>query len=206
MAQPPRTALLDRLAFGISAVSSPFLVLPLFLTLLAFRAAPSHALAVRWTALAVAGMVGVPLGYIVVEVRRGHLTDIHVKLREQRRGPFIAAIGGCAVAALLLLLDGAAPVLVLAALAAVANGLVFLAVTLRWKISMHPSILTACALMGGRLIAGPCYLVLLALPLVVWARVRRQRHTVAQGAAAIAASASITWAMTEVWLRRFATG
>jgi hypothetical protein len=191
---------LDRLAFAISAVASPFLVLPGFLFLLAVHSAPSVAVALRWSGLAAAGMVGVPLGFILVEMARGRVTDVHVRLREQRRGPFIAAIVGCGVSTALLAMADAADAMVLAASAAVVNGLFFLGVTLRWKISMHPSILTACALMAGALVAPGWYATLATVPVVVWARVRRHRHTWAQGGAAIVVSALITALMLRVYL------
>ena len=90
--------------------------------------------------------------------------------------------------------------MILAAAAAVANGLLFLAVTLRWKISMHPSTLTACALMAGRLVHPAWLLALASLPLLLWARVRRGRHTWGQGAAAIVLAAVVTELFVETYL------
>ncbi|MBI5832554.1 MAG: hypothetical protein HZB16_09645 [Armatimonadetes bacterium] len=197
---PPSSTRADKLAFVVSAVASPFLVLPVFLFILAVHTCGTLRAAVYQSAVATAGMVIVPAGYVLRGVRTGAVTDVHVQMREQRRGPFIAAIAGCALAVVLLALIRAEPPLILAAAAAVANGLLFLAITLRWKISMHPSTLTACALMAGRLVHPLWLLALVTLPLVLWARVRRGRHTWGQGAAAITLAAGVTELFVEAYL------
>jgi hypothetical protein len=183
---------LDRLALALSAAASPFVTLPLFLLLLAAHEAASPAQTLHWTLVAAGGMVGAPLLYVLSLWRRGLVTDPHVQRREQRGAPFMAAIAGCAAAAIALAAIEAAPALVLAAGAAALNGLAFGAVTRRWKISMHGSVYLACGLMAGWLVNPWWYLVLLGLPAVVWARVRRGRHNWAQGVAAIALAAGIT--------------
>jgi len=197
---PPSTCRADRLAFAVSAVASPFLVLPAFLLILALHTAASVGQALFWSALSSFGMVVIPAGYVVYGVRSGTVTDVHVQMREQRRGPFIAAIAGCALATVLLAAVRAAPPMVLAAAAAVANGLLFLAITLRWKISMHPSTLTACELMAGRLVYPVWLVALLTLPLLLWARVHRGRHTWGQGAAAVLLAGAVTEVFVEVYL------
>ena len=190
-ATPPATVS-DRLAFAVSAAGSPFVVLPLFLILLAFHDAASRSQALLWSGVAVGGMVGAPLAYVLIAWRRGLVTDVHVRLREQRQGPFAAAIGGCLLSTLALAAIHASPALVLAAAAAFLNGLVFQAVTLRWKISMHGSVYLACALMAGRLVGSHWYWALLGVPVVIWARVRRGRHTTAQATVAVLLAGAIT--------------
>jgi hypothetical protein len=194
----------DRLALAVSGAGSPFVVLPLFLALLARHEAASRAQAALWSGVAVGGMVGAPLIYVLLAWRRGLVTDLHVRRREQRQGPFAAAIAGCALSALALQAVGASPALVLAAAAAFLNGLVFLAVTLRWKISMHGSVYLACALMAGRLVAPSWYWALLGVPLVMWARVRRGRHTIAQATVAVLLAGAITMACLWVYTTRCA--
>lgn len=198
--QPTAPRVADRLAWLVSAAASPFLVLALFLGLLAWHLAPTPGIAARWAALAIGGIVAVPAVYVVWAVLAGHITDVHVQLREQRAAPFVAAIAGCGLSAALLLASNAHPELVLASLAALVNGLLFLAVTLRWKIAMHPAILTACAVMAGQLIAPQWYWALLAVPLVIWARLQRRRHTLAQCLTGTVLAGAATWAMTGLYL------
>ncbi len=203
LSQPPAETTADprdRVAFLISGAASPYVVLPLFILLMTAEWAPGWREAVLWAAVGSACVVGLPLGYIAIGVRRGRLTDIHVQLREQRGGPFLAALFGAALAGLGLHLLGAPDALVLAAAAVVLNGAVFALITRRWKISMHPSVLAACAVLAGRTVAAGWFVLLAAVPLVIWARVRRGRHNWAQGAVASLLAVLLTAGLLEGWL------
>lgn len=189
----------DRLAFVISALASPYLVIPAFIVVVAASVAESARQALSWAVVGGAGVVGVPLLYILVGVRRGQLTDIHVRLREQRRGPFLAALIGAACSALGLHAIGSPEALQLGAWATVINGLAFALVTRRWKISLHPAALTACVVLAGSTVAASWYWTLTALPAVIWARVRRRRHTWAQGLVASLLAALLTGLTVAGW-------
>ena len=190
----------DRFALAVSAGCSPYVVLPVFIGLLAVERTPDARQAWLWGGISACGLVGVPLLYIGLGVARGTLSDIHIDRREQRRGPFLAAMLGAALAALLLDLTHAPLEFPLAAAAMVLNGALFLLISMWWKISVHPSVLAACAVLTGILVS-PTYLwVLLAVPVVIWARVRRQRHSWAQGLLATVLSAGTTGAMVYIYV------
>ncbi|NWG75254.1 MAG: hypothetical protein HXY24_11705 [Rubrivivax sp.] len=189
----------DRAAFLLSAVASPYLILPAFILLLVGSVASDIREAVLWAGVGGAGVVGVPLLYTVVGVRQARLTDLHVRLREQRKGPFVAALVGAALSAVGLRLVGAPAPLLLGAVATVVNGLLFALITRRWKISLHPAVLAACGVLAGGTVGPSWYLTLAAVPAVIWARVRRRRHTWAQGWVASLLAAAVTGALVAGW-------
>lgn len=182
----------DWLAFLVSAVASPFLVLPGYITALIVRQPFTLGQALLWALVAIGGIVGVPLVYILIGLRRGIFTDLHLREREQRRGPFMAALVGAGFAAVVLRYIDAPLAVQLGAAAVLLNGALFAAISQHWKISLHPSTLAACVVIGGMTSGPRWYWGLAPVPLVMWARVHRGRHNWAQGFAAVTLAVSLT--------------
>ena len=125
-------------------------------------------------------LAGVPLAYVLMLVQRGRVTDIHLPLRRERRGP-IAVTLIAAVAAIVVARELAAPrLLQQVLLAALLQTLLLGLITLWWQISFHTA---AAALFAGVAVVlwGPSASPLLLLvALIGWARVELDRHTLAQ--------------------------
>lgn len=174
MNEKPRNWL-DHLALLLSILLSPFLCVPYFCVVFAQATARSTAEFYALAALCTVLSIGVPLIYISVAVYRGHITDLHVRLKEQRRGPFRAGMWGMGTLVLTLWLTGAPPRLTHLSGVLFAQIFPFEMISRNWKISMHTAVLAAC-LAGCIEIAGwspHCLWVLLPLS---WARHRRGRH------------------------------
>ncbi len=186
-------------AATISVAASPFLVLPLFAGLITARYSPDIGRFLLWTALSGFFSTGITLLYIVVRVRSGQISDIHVMHREQRGGPFGVALASSAAGALVLHLVGAPLPVVVLGVATVANGVVFALITLRWKISMHPSVFAAAVLSAAYLLDGAWAWLLALLPVIVWARIRRTRHSAAQGIVAVGLALAITFLILQLF-------
>ncbi|PZF97138.1 phosphatase PAP2 family protein [Micromonospora deserti] len=168
-----------RVARLVTELTAPAVLVSLLTMAVAWHSARgAHGLA--WGLLATLFVSGIPFAYIVGGVRRGRLTDHHVGLREQRRVPLL--IGLCSVAAglaLLAALGAPRPVLALAA-AGVAGLAVAVAVSHRWKMSIHSAV-AAGTVVVLVLTFGVRLLVTAPLLLVVgWSRVRLRDHTPAQ--------------------------
>lgn len=191
----PGRARTDSLAFVISALASPFLVMPLFAVLITAHYAPDPGRFALWAGVAAFFSTGVPLAYIGISVRAGTITDIHVMRREQRSGPFVVALFSSGTGAAVLHLIGAPMQLVVLGLCIVVNGIAFALITLRWKISMHPSVYAASVLAAVFLLDARCAWLLAFLPAIIWARVRRTRHSAAQGVVATLLAGAITLAV-----------
>lgn len=188
-----RTSFRDRLAFLISALASPFLILPAFTLALTARLSGGRwGLLLLWTAVAAFFTTVIPFLYIAIGVRAGWITDLHVMRRDQRSRPFVAALVSSAVGTAVLHWIGAPLPLVVLGVGIVANGIVFALITLRWKISMHPSVFTACVLCCTFMINTGWAWLLFFVPAIIWARIQRTRHSAAQGIAAVLVSALVT--------------
>ena len=133
-----------------------------------------------WTGLYVFIVMGVPTLYIIRLVRRGLVTDFHLRVREQRLKPNLM-IAGCSIAGWLLLLAGNAPypLIVLAGIGVIQTTLL-LAITTKWKISGHSMGIASFAILVWSIYGSVAFPVLFTIPLVAWARLRLKRHTLLQ--------------------------
>ncbi|MEQ8768169.1 MAG: hypothetical protein RL885_29970 [Planctomycetota bacterium] len=168
----------DRFAHHVSLVLSP----PIAMMAAAFLTHGSVEAAGGWWAPFVfcAGAIFVPMALLVYWVRRGVISDLDVGRREQRTRPFAAAlIGATAGAAALWLLEAPSP-LVRFALAYVLVTAVLFLVSLRWKISVHGAAIASLSVVLSQQWGMRAELAVLLVVLVAWARVRLERHTVAQ--------------------------
>ena len=170
------------LAFALSAVLSPYLVIPVgTVGIVASQEIARHTL-LFWTLLSVFFSTGIPALYVVWQMILGNIGDVHVMEREQRGGPFLVAIFSSALGAWALKQCGApSPVWSLGVVLSV-NGVVMLWITSFWKISIHVAVLSATVLASLILIPGiPKRQLLLLIPALIWARVTRGKHSIWQG-------------------------
>jgi len=167
---------LDFLALFLSAVLSPFLCVPYFCTVFARATARSDSEFYLLAALCICLSIGVPALYISWHVYRGNITDIHVRLREQRKGPFRAGMAGLGLLSLSLWGLGAPVRLTQLSGLLFAQSFLFEMISRTWKISMHTSVLAAC-LAGCIELAGWSSGCLLTIVPLCWARNYRGRHT-----------------------------
>jgi hypothetical protein len=173
-------------ALALSVVSSPFVVTPVTVTLVVLALHPAAEQLPLYAAICVVCGAGVPFFYILWLWSRGRISDLHVAIREQRGGPFVATLASGAVGVGLLHAAHAPRQLVALGCVYLVLGGVLALVSLRWKISVHIAVLvagvTALALIGYP----SAFWALLALPVVVWARIYRHKHTLAQVLAPVA--------------------
>lgn len=168
------------LAWLLSGLLSPFVLTPIFAALFIIELSPSRSEFLKLYFICVGCSAGIPAAYIGLNVYTGRITDMHVQLLEQRRGPFLAGLVGLFLQAVALWWVQAPLPLLVYAWAIFLGSIVFAKISLRWKISVHTGGLSAC-LAGAMVILGwsPWWLMLQG-PLI-WARARRKRHHLAQG-------------------------
>jgi hypothetical protein len=168
----------------ISGITSPFLVVFVFgLWTIAASVQNVHDFLV-FGGLCVLLLSLLPFFYILAEVKLGRITDIHVALREQRTTPFIVATVGAIILAVTYKVLGAPNNLFALAIALVVSGVVFGIISGFWKISIHAAAYTGAVVIVGYIINFHLLLLLLLLPLVIWARLVRKKHDVLQASVA----------------------
>ncbi|MGQ9730053.1 MAG: hypothetical protein ACUVX8_02150 [Candidatus Zipacnadales bacterium] len=192
----------DAAAFVISALTSPFLVCAVAAGALAMRLAPAWGATLLW-GIFTSLFAGV-LPFLLVSwlCHCGQVADLHVANRRQRWIPLGASVLSGLFGLLALWLFGAPPKLYALTVAYVANAAVFTLISFVWKASVHAGVyagaFTACAL-----VVGPSWWTGLAgIPLVVWARARRGRHTICQGvvgAVVALVTTVIAYRLTVIW-------
>lgn len=173
-------SLKDKSAEVISFLFSPPLVLGAFFVFLTFYFADDCYTAFLWLLVALIFLVLLPSAYILRQFRQGKISDWHLENREERLLPFIFTLGATLVATIIFyFLSTARPILAFLVAGIFAASALTL-ITIFWKISAHTStlagIVTAVVLFTG---GSWWWLYVLLIP-IIWARMARQRHTLAQ--------------------------
>ncbi|SCL16110.1 phosphatase PAP2 family protein [Micromonospora inyonensis] len=164
----------------VTEATAPAVLVTVLLVTVGWRSAPTGLGGLGWGLLATVFASGIPIAYILGGVRRGRLTDHHVRIREQRRIPLLVGLASAAGGlALLAALGAPRPVLALVA-AGVIGLVVASSVSHWWKMSIHSAVAAGALVVlastfGPRLLVGSPLLVL-----VGWSRVRLGNHTVGQ--------------------------
>ena len=118
----------------------------------------------------------IPISYLVIEIRRGNITNFHMRLREQRIRPMTVGLV-CVTLAWVIMWVGSAPyALIVFAGIGILQTAFLLLVTLRWKISGHSMTIAGVAVFFYGTLGSASAPILLTIPLVAWARVRLSRH------------------------------
>lgn len=176
----PREGTRRRIARLITEVGAPAPLALVTLTVVAWDTAASTGAAARWALLAALFAPIVPWLHLERQVRRGKVTDRHVRLRAQRRGFFFftLACGALALAALVLL--GAPRAMLGLICAGIAGLLVAFAISLVWKISLHTGVAAGIVVVLAELFGWPLLALALGVVGIGWARVELGDHTRAQ--------------------------
>ncbi len=173
----------ERLSWArlVSNLLSPPVIWAAMAFPIAFRDAHTQQQAIMW-ALIYCGLVCIlPLVYVAVMVKRGKITDLHMKVRQQRMLPFIVSIVCTSIAWWVLRFMGAPAVVPLFALFSLAQIAVIAVITLVWQISMHAMSITGAVVAAFTFFGViPALLLLPLIVLVGAARLKLERHTLAQ--------------------------
>jgi hypothetical protein len=169
----------ERLASLVSNVAAPPVLAVLSAVLLVMNS--TEAGVWQWAALFGVTAVLVPSAYVLWEVLRGRISDIHVPLREQRMRPLAVALACTLLVLGFFIWWPAPPDFRMLALAYGLQAVLFFVITLRWKISLHSAAAGSLTALGWMAMSNTgVALVALSVPVIAWSRVRLHRHTTAQ--------------------------
>ncbi len=164
-----------RLARLVSNVINP---IPVIAVILLVLAGMTHAW--KWAAVYIVGAIVLPGAYIFWLLRRGIVSDFNVRNREERMNPMIFTVVTTVLSWLGLKLGGAPDEMVELAFVGIFITVLLLLITLYWKISIHTTAISALSIFLGTLFGWLASPALLMIPLVAWARVRTNSHTLRQ--------------------------
>lgn len=183
-----------RLAHIISLVCLPPLLAIATLVALCSHAIPDPGQAARVALVSSLFIAVGPSAYVAYLLKR-HKIDGGVELehREERLRPYLVGAGSCALGLVVLVRLSAPRSVTALALSYATNALVLAMITQRWKISAHAA---GAAMPLTALLStfGTSALPLAVIvPMVCWARVKAQMHTVAQVCAGALLGFLLTW-------------
>lgn len=167
-----------RIAFVISQVASPPMQALAGIVLVGLELRSGAAWV--WLGFFLLAAVLAPLFYVLLSIRRGKVSDLDLRTREQRTGPMLVTIGSLTLASLIIWLAGAPRLMVILALACSAEMVALFLVTRRWKISMHSAAAAGIAVIAWNLLGSTSWPFMVLVVLVAWSRVRLRQHSVAQ--------------------------
>lgn len=168
------------IAFGISAVLSPYAAAAIFITLVIYQYAQNLNQFLPWMLTFFVFAIIVPGFYILWQLEAKNIQDIHMAKLSERKIPFlIAAVSSVVGAIILYYLHAARPVFVISVVYAV-NTVVIAIITQFWKISVHTGMFASIATITLVIFGTQFWWLYLFLIPLSWARVFRRRHTIWQ--------------------------
>lgn len=183
-----------RLAHIISLVCLPPLLAMATLVALCSHAIPDPAEAAR-VALVSSFFIAVgPSAYVAYLLKNHKINGgVDLELKEERLRVYLAGAASCALGLLVLVRLSAPRSVTALALSYATNALVLALITQRWKISAHAAgaAMPLTALLNA--FGTPVLPLAVIVPMVCWARVKSQMHSVAQVCAGALLGSVLTW-------------
>ncbi len=168
-------------AWLVSHVLSPPIVWAALVCVIAFRDAASQEQALLWAAAYGVFVCLLPGLYILWLVRRGMVTDVHLRRRQERPRVLLISAACAGLAWWTLRWLGAPPAIPLVAVMTLALLAITTLISLVWQISLHATSISAAIIATGAFFGiVPALLVLPLALLVAAARLNLKRHTPAE--------------------------
>jgi hypothetical protein len=121
-----------------------------------------------------------PLVYLVYLMRKGEVSDFHMRERAERIKPMTFILVTFSSLSLIFYFGNAPYILQIFTYVGALQAVVMLLITLKWKISGHGAGAAAFALLLWALYGAAAAPAFLFIPVVIWARVYTDRHDLPQ--------------------------
>jgi membrane-associated phospholipid phosphatase len=181
-----------RFARTVTEAFAPAVLAAAMVVVFALSGAGSLRAGVGWALLAALFTAAVPYAIVWTGVRRGHLTDHHIGVREQRRTPLLLGLVSCLAGIGVLAVLGAPRPLTAMVVVLFTTGVVITGVNQLWKLSAHAAVAAASAetlvIAFGQWMT-PLFVV---VALVAWSRVRLGAHSPAHVVAGAIAGVALS--------------
>jgi membrane-associated phospholipid phosphatase len=183
----------------VSNLCSPPIIWAILVLPIAFRFTSSQNQAIFCVLIYIVLVCLIPAIYVVWMVKRGHISDIHMKIRGERLRPFLVSILCTGSTWAILRLSNTPVVMPMMAAIMLTQLVVMTIITLVWQISMHAMSMTGAVVAIGVFFGLiPALIVMPLVPLVGAARLQLRRHTLAQVIAGTLLGGVVTAALLSV--------
>lgn len=181
----------NRAAFALSAIFSP----PLVVCYGVAAIFPHVEDRMLWALLLVAVFVLPPVAYVLYMVAAGAASNFHLSKQAERFRPLKFMVINTAVGMLVFSRLGSPALVLDIILACLIALLAVYAATLNYKVSAHSASISSLSVIMYVLYGAPGAAAAALIPLVSWARVRLNAHTVYQTVAGVTIGGGVTFAV-----------
>jgi len=181
----------QKIARLTSNLLNPFLVSFVTIVFIVLDSTKSITGALKWIALALLLSVLPVFIFVLYQVRRKKLDSIFPETSGQRKMIYVLASALTAIGCGVMWYFDAPEMLTVSFIAGLMAVVVFMAINLYWKISLHTAFISAAATILTLAYGTKAAWVFLLLPLVAWARLELRLHTPAQVATGAVLAAGI---------------
>lgn len=181
-----------QLATLISKILNPqYVAIPLF-WFVSHRSSSGFTNALRWFAICTCSIIIPVFLFTTVQVKRGHFTDAHVSVRQQRTQLYIFGGTWVLICLIMAIYLHAPPAVIAMLLAMLVSNSVAMLINLFWKVSVHTGGITGAAVVLIILFGTVALPMILLVFLMGWARFTLKKHTISQIVAGALVAAIIT--------------
>lgn len=152
----------------------------LLISLISFEATSTLHEAIKWSLLLTALNILPIFIFIVHLVKHDRVDSIFINTRKQRTKIYALGVVLAGVSCIILLLPKAPLMLLALSITSFSINVIFMCINLKWKISLHTAFITAAVTLLFILYGFRSTASLALVPLVGWARIESEHHSVAQ--------------------------
>lgn len=167
-------------ALATSIIFSPFIVPIVTAVFVIHKHAGTTKEVIHWLTVVAIFVTGLPVLAITLLSRFSKVSSIHLPTKEERLIPLCLTLTSMILGTVVLHQIGANQQIIWVCQAYIVNSIVFSAITPLWKISFHTSVTTGCIIVLMLLVHFNLIWLFLLIPLIAWARVYREKHTLLQ--------------------------
>jgi len=163
-----------------SNILNPLVVSLVVILLLSFEATPGILDALKWSLILIALSMLPVYAVIVYLVHSKRVEGLSIKVRKQRTKVYLLAGVCTGIGYIILLCLRAPPTLMAIPVAGFSAVVVFMGINLWWKISIHTAFVAASVAILIILYGWIATATLVLVPLIGWARIELEHHSLAQ--------------------------
>lgn len=180
-----------RIAYLTSQVLNPFLISLALVILLSFYATSGTITALKWSLIFIAISILPVFSAILYFTHHGSLDSFFTNIRRQRTKVYLVSCTCASISCIILYYLGAPVMLLAISVTGLSGAVVFMGINLWWKISLHTAFVAASVTVLVILFGPVAAIAIILLPLIIWARIELEHHSLAQAATGAILSASI---------------
>jgi hypothetical protein len=170
----------EKLAAKVSDIFNPLYISFVFFLIVSLHVSSSLLEAAKYWLVAGFFFCVLPLGDVLLRIRKGITKDIHIDERKDRIIPFLITLTSSIVGLLTVSFLGFPKEIQAVSWAIVLTGGIITVITLFWKISLHAAGISAIATALIVFLGLSASVLVLFIPVVFWARITLRKHNIWQ--------------------------